>query len=77
MRMRQLMKNAANREIVIVLEDLAGRLERTPRALNDIARAIRGSPDPINDLQRARIARVLDEHAGDVRRGAQHVREAA
>lgn len=74
---RQVTKNPANRELVQVLEELAEASHRTGHALEDIAAAIRWSPDPASGAHRERIAGVLDEHAGDVRRGAQHVREAA
>lgn len=67
--------NDANRAAVMVLHNLALQLEATPRALGDIARTIQLAADPVTDLQRERIAKILDEHAAVVARGAQEVRE--
>jgi hypothetical protein len=69
--------NPANRPLVAVLYGLASELSRTPDALKDIARTIQiHTPDPVDEVTRERLARVLDEHAGVVKRGAQEVREA-
>ncbi len=67
--------NPENRAMVMVLHNLALTLEATPRGLLDIAKTIQLATEPLTDLQRERIAQVLDEHAAEVKRGAQEVRE--
>ncbi len=66
----------ANARMVDVMSALRYALEATPKALGDIERTLRLSPYPITNVQQGRIADLLDEHSGVVRRGAQKVREA-
>ena len=69
--------NPRNGPFVSVLYGLAGELSKTPDALKDLARTIQlHEVNPVSDVTRERVARVLDEHAGIVKRGAQEVREA-
>lgn len=69
--------NPANRPLVVVLYGLASELSRTPDALRDMARTIQLHEErAVDEVTRERLARVLDEHAGVVKRGAQEVREA-
>lgn len=72
----------ANVPLVAVLRDAASNIElsglRVADGLRDVARVIQVSAtEPVSEGLRARVANVVDEHAGVLKRVGQRIREAS